>query len=106
MFYELRRYQIQPGRRAEWVQYMEQVILPYQTSRGMVVTGSFTDEEDPDAYIWIRRFENEAQRVRLYAATYEADQWKNEIGPVVTALMVANGTQVTRIVPTPLSGLR
>lgn len=106
MFYELRRYQIQPGRRAEWVQYMEEVILPYQISKGMVVAGSFTDEEDPDGYVWIRRFEDEEQRQRLYAATYEADQWKNEISLVAKEMMVTEATQVTRIVPTPASGLR
>jgi len=31
-FYEIRRYQARPGRRAEWVQYMEDVVIPFQQS--------------------------------------------------------------------------
>ena len=68
MFYELRRYQIQPGGRGEWVRAMEQIIVPFQVSRGMVFIGSFGDEGDPDGYYWIRRFESEAEREQLYAA--------------------------------------
>ena len=99
MFYELRRYQIQPNRRDEWVRYMDEVILPYQSSKGMVITASFVDEEDPDAYIWLRRFENEEERVRLYAETYQDDRWINEIGVVAGEMLVS--AQVTRLVPTP-----
>ena len=51
MFYELRHYQIQPGHRDEWVEYMEDVIIPFMTSKGMVVTASFIDEADPDSYV-------------------------------------------------------
>lgn len=43
MFYEIRRYQAVPGRRAEWVRYMEDVVIPYQQSHGMTVTASFVD---------------------------------------------------------------
>lgn len=104
MFYEIRRYQIQPGRRDEWVRYMEEVIIPFQTEQGMSVTASFIDEEDPDGYVWIRRFENEEQRVALYAAVYDSERWKNEIGVKAKELMVSS--HVTRVVPTPASGLR
>jgi len=76
MFYELRRYQTRPGRRDEWVRYMEDVIIPFQVSKGMVITASFIDEGDEDGFVWIRRFEDEAQRERLYAATYGSDRWK------------------------------
>ena len=68
-FLELRRYQTRPGRRDEWVQYMDTVVVPFQQAHGMSVLGSFVDAEDDDAYIWIRRFDNAAQRETLYAAT-------------------------------------
>ncbi|MEU6332108.1 hypothetical protein ABZ851_33355 [Streptomyces sp. NPDC047049] len=35
MYYEIRRYQAQPGRREEWVRYMEDVVIPLQASLGM-----------------------------------------------------------------------
>ena len=65
MLYELRRYEIRAGRRAEWVAYMESTIIPFQVSKGIVVAGSFTSETEPDVYIWLRRFDDEAARVRL-----------------------------------------
>ncbi|MGW3063610.1 hypothetical protein ACWDA8_08845, partial [Streptomyces sp. NPDC001130] len=49
MYYEIRRYQAQPGRREEWVRYMEDVVLPFQTSLGMDVTASFIDDEERQA---------------------------------------------------------
>ena len=51
MFFELREYRTQPGKRAEWVELMETEIIPYQISKGMVVVGSFTGEQEEDLYI-------------------------------------------------------
>ncbi|MEV0787601.1 NIPSNAP family protein [Streptomyces sp. NPDC050423] len=105
MFYELRRYQTRPGRRAEWVRYMEDVIIPFQTSMGMTVTASFIDEEDQDGYVWIRRFDDEARREELYAAVYQSERWQEEISPVVDGLLIPEEV-VTRVAPTPQSPLR
>ncbi len=44
MFYELRRYRIHPGRMDEWVEFMQKDIIPFQVSRGMVITGSWRGE--------------------------------------------------------------
>lgn len=105
MFYEIRRYQTYPGRRDEWVRYMEGVVIPFQASKGMDVTASFVDEEDPDGYVWIRRFNDEEQRVALYSAVYESDRWNDEIGPAVKELLITEKSVVTRAVPTPASAL-
>jgi hypothetical protein len=106
MFYEIRRYQSRPGRRAEWIRYMEDLVIPFQTAAGMTVTASFADEEDADGYVWIRRFDDEVQREALYAAVYETDRWKNEIGPVVHGLLIPEQSVVTRVTPTPASPLQ
>ena len=106
MYYEIRRYQAQPGRREEWVRYMEDVVIPFQASQGMDVTASFVDAEDEDGYVWIRRFEDEAQSEAVYAAVYEHDRWKNEISPVVYSLLIPSKTVVTHVVPTPAPHLR
>src|SRR5215469_1907662 len=103
MFYELRHYQTRPGKRDEWVRYMEEVIIPFQVSKGMVIAGSFVDEEHEDGYVWIRRFESEAEREKLYAAVYDSDRWKNEIAPPVGELLVRDRTVIRRIVPTSMS---
>jgi hypothetical protein len=106
VYYEIRRYRTRPGRREEWVRYMEDVVLPFQTSLGMDVTASFTDEEDEDGYVWIRRFEDEAHGKALYEAVYGHDRWKNEIGPAVHGLLLVEESVVTRVTPTPASPLR
>ncbi|MYT33926.1 NIPSNAP family protein [Streptomyces sp. MspMP-M5] len=106
MYYEIRRYQAQPGRREEWVRYMEDTVIPFQTSLGMDVTASFVDDQDEDGYVWIRRFEDEAHSKALYTAVYDHDRWKNEIGPAVYALLIPEKTVVTRVIPTPASPLR
>ncbi|WP_439382815.1 NIPSNAP family protein [Amycolatopsis lexingtonensis] len=106
MFYEIRRYQVQPGRRDEWVRYMEEAVIPFQVEQGMSVTASFVDEEDPDGYVWIRRFEDEQERERLYAKVYESDRWRDEFGPEVRRLLLVDRIKVTRVVPTPNSGLK
>src|SRR5688572_19075217 len=83
MFFELRQYHIRPGQQASWVKCMEEEIIPFQVKMGMVILGSFVGEEDESVYVWIRRFESEQERKRLYDLVYQSDYWKNEISPRV-----------------------
>ena len=103
MFYELRQYTIVPGKMDAWVRVMEEEILPFQVACGMIITGIFRGEKDETVFVWMRRFESEAQRERLYAKVYDSDKWKNEIGPQVAGLIEPGGVHVQRIVPTPHS---
>ena len=105
-FYELRRYRVRPGKMDEWVRCMEEVIIPFQVARGMVIAGSFRGEQDDSTYVWLRRFESEAEREQLYAAVYESNEWKQEISPRVGELIDRSAIEVTRLVPTPRSVLR
>ncbi len=106
MLFELRQYRMRPGQRDKWVQLMESEIIPFQTSKGMQITGSWVGEEDPDLFIWIRRFESESERARLYAEVYESDHWKNSIGPRVPELIDREKITVTRMEPTPNSRMQ
>jgi hypothetical protein len=85
---------------------MEEKIIPFQVSKGMVIVGSFVNEEDPDSYIWIRRFESEQDRERLYKEVYESDYWKNEVAPEVPSMLDRDKIVVTRLNPTPKSVVR
>ena len=106
MFFELRQYRVRPGKMEEWVAYMEGEIIPFQCSKGMVVVGSFTAPEEEDLYIWIRRFEDEAEKKALYAAVYESDTWRNEMAPRVKELIDREKIVVTVIEPTSRSIIR
>ena len=106
MLIELRQYQSQPGKRDELVAMMENEIIPFQNAKGMVIVGSFIDEENPDAYVWIRRFDDEEQRKAQYDAVYKSDTWKNDIGPRIPAVLIREQIKVTRLIPTPRSVIR
>jgi hypothetical protein len=105
-FYELRQYKVRPGKMDEWVKIMEEEIIPFQISKGMVICGSFQGETDDSIYVWLRRFESETEREALYKAVYESDHWKTKIGPRVPDYLDRSAMVVTRIVPTAKSTMR
>lgn len=105
MLYELREYTVQPGKREAWVKMMEEEIIPFQVQNGIVVLGSFVGEDNADTYVWIRRFENEAERVQKYAAVYESDHWKTDLLPRVQELVFREQHRITRLTPTKMSPL-
>jgi len=103
MIFELRQYRLKPGQRERWVKWMEEKIIPYQVALGVVIVGSFIAEEDPDLYVWIRRFDSEQARQRLYTEMYESPTWLNEIKPVNDGMIIREKIQVTRLLATPKS---
>jgi hypothetical protein len=105
-FYELRQYKVLPGKMDEWVKIMEEEIIPFQVSKGMVICGSFRGEKDDSVYVWLRRFDSEAQREAQYKAVYETDYWKTKIAPRVPDILDRPNNVVTRIIPTPKSTVR
>ena len=106
MLFELRQYRVRLGRREEWVRFMEEVIIPFQVAKGMNIVGSFVAEDDPDLYVWIRRFEDESERQRLYDAVYDSEHWKTAIAPRTAELLGDEAMVVTRLIPTARSGMR
>src|SRR5487761_1773437 len=75
-FYELRQYKVLPGKM------------------------------DDSAYVWLRRFESEAEREALYKAVYDTDYWKTKIAPRVPLCLDRAAMVVTRILPTAKSTMR
>ena len=105
-FFELRQYRVRPGRMDEWVRLMEEKIIPFQTAQGMTVVGSFRGESDDSLFFWVRRFESEAERERLYEAVYGSEFWKNEIAPQIPDFLDRERNVVTRVVPTARSTIQ
>lgn len=104
MFFELRTYRTKPGKLDQWAKVMDERIIPFQISRGMVVVGSFIGEEEDNLYIWIRRFESEEERSQLYKAVYEDPVWLNELKPLADQLLDRKlGIDVKRLVSSPKS---
>ena len=122
-FFELRIYQISPGKMDEWVSYMEKTIMPFQVEKGMVINGSFVmdssdqfalengervmnSEEKGNTYVWIRRFENQEEKVKLYKDVYESKEWLENIAPTVAKLVDRNSILVQNLSSTPLSVMK
>jgi hypothetical protein len=105
MLYELRQYRSKPGRRDDLARVMDEVVIPFQSSKGMVIVASFVAEEEEDLYVWIRRFADEADRVKLYEAVYQSDEWKIVLAAKVGELLDRERMLITRLNPTPRSVL-
>jgi len=103
MFFELREYRIKDGKRDRWVKLMEEEIIPFQVSKGVVVVASFVAMDEPDLYVWIRRFESEEEAERLYKAVYESDFWVNKIKPQASEMLDRERMRVVRVEATPKS---
>ncbi len=103
MFFELRQYRTVPGQRENWVRFMEEEIIPFQVAKGMVIVGSFVGQDEDDLYVWIRRFENEDEKIRLYELVYQSDHWKNFIAPRIPEMMDREKIKVSRMEATPHS---
>ena len=119
-FFELRIYQVFPGKMVEWLEFMENTIIPFHVSKGMIIHGSFTEIsydnfflnngkremktlKDRNLYIWIRRFKNLDHKKTLYKEVYESEEWVKNIAPIVEKLIDRNTIVVHNISPTALS---
>ncbi len=119
-FFELRIYQVFPGKMMEWLEFMENTIIPFQVSKGMIIHGSFTENsfdkfylnngkremetfDNRNLYIWIRRFKNLDHKEKLYKDVYESKYWIENIAPIVETLIDRNTIAVHNISPTTLS---
>ena len=105
MLFELRQYEMKPGKKSEWLKLMEEEIIPLQVQKGMVIVGSFVGEEDENIYVWIRRFKDEEERKRLYKDVYENYHWINNLLPRVESCIEREKNIITRLLPTSKSVL-
>ena len=105
-FWELREYEIRPGKMEEWISLMEDEIIPFQVAQGMVIAGMFRGESDDGTYVWIRRFDSEADRERLYEAVYNSSHWLENLTDRVGKCINRETIKVTRLVATPKSVLQ
>ena len=105
-FYELRQYKVLEGQMENWLKVMQEEIIPFQVSKGVVIAGSFRGEEDDSVYVWIRRFESEAEREQQYDAVYGSDYWKDDVSPRLSSMLDREAMVVTRLIPTEMSILQ
>lgn len=105
-FFEIRQYEIRPGKMDSWIRFFDEKILPFQTGKGIIVTGIFRGEDDDSVFFWIRRFEDEAHREKLYSAVYDSEEWKRDFAPVVGEHINRETIKSSRVVPSSMSVMR
>jgi hypothetical protein len=100
---ELYRYRIRAGMQEEWQRFMVTEAIPRQTAAGMVILGHFWDRDDPEAYWWMRRFNDQTHRDALYALVYEDQYWVDVIRPEIWRLAVPGSGETFPLIPTETS---
>src|SRR5207248_9087438 len=95
----MRQYRTKPGQRENWVRYLHETVAPFQTSKGMKILGTWIGEQEDDLFVWMRQFEDEEERVRLYAAVYDSAEWKERIAPPIGDMLERGKAVITRLVP-------
>jgi hypothetical protein len=84
---ELRRYRLHRGARETLIDLFDREFLETQDAAGMSVLAQFRDLDDPDAFVWLRRFEDLPGRAEALRNFYTGPVWAQHKGE-------ANGTMV------------
>lgn len=105
-FFELREYKIRRGKQKAWLKMFDTEVMPFEVARGIVPCGIWHGEGDPSVFIWMRRFNTEAERVRLCDAVYSDPYWLGELAPRIDKLVDRTKTRVQRLVPTGKSSVQ
>ena len=84
---ELRRYRLHKGARETLIDLFDREFLETQDAAGMSVLAQFRDLDDPDAFVWLRRFEDLPSRAEALRGFYTGPVWARHRD-------AANGTMV------------
>lgn len=103
MILEVRRYEIVPGRRDEFVEWFDTEVLPEMERTGMRIVGQFVSRDDPDVFFYLRAFADEGERRRQTAAFYGSERWESDLKPI--ALEMETSYHVETVEPTARSRL-
>ena len=103
MIFELREYDIHPGMMENWLKLMQEHIHPFQTQHGVAFIASFVVVDNPNKYIWIRRYSDQSERERITNDIYESAHWKEKIKPLINEMLVKDSVKVTALKATDIS---
>ena len=103
MLIEIRRYEIQPGKRDEFVAFFDREVAPLMRDAGMDIIGQFVSVEDETTFYYLRSFADEAARSAQTEAFYGSSVWLDDLAD--RALAMETGWKVEVVTPTAGSAL-
>lgn len=85
--FELRRYRLRPGTRETLITLFDSEFVEPQEALGMRIEGEFRDLTDPEAFTWVRSFEDMEARTEALRSFYSGPVWRRH-GAAANATMV------------------
>jgi hypothetical protein len=99
---ELRQYTLRGGRREELTKLFEREFIEPQEAVGAHVLGIFHDLDDPDRFVWMRGFQDMAQRHAALQAFYTGPVWQANRAAANATMLDSDNVLLLR--PLPNSG--
>jgi hypothetical protein len=73
---ELRQYTLHPGKRDVLIDLFDREFVESQEALGMTIIGQFSDENDPNRFVWVRGFRDMPSRAKQLTDFYGGPVWK------------------------------
>jgi len=84
---ELRNYQLKPDALDEFVEHFERRFVESQNELGMDILGIFRHLDEPDRFVWVRRYLEPSRRAAALTEFYTGPVWK-QYGPRANEMML------------------
>jgi NIPSNAP len=97
---ELRQYTLRGGRREELTNLFEREFIEPQEAVGAHVLGIFHDLDDPDRFVWMRGFQDMAQRHGALQAFYTGPVWQANRAAANATMLDSDNVLLLRPLPT------
>jgi hypothetical protein len=105
MLLEIRLYKTKAGCREQFIEFFERKALPTQEDFGIKILGQFRAVEDADTFVWLRAYEDAAERERLRTAFYDSKVWHETLEAEAFSLL-EDYSNVILVEPTARSSIR
>lgn len=101
---ELRRYTLHPGRREALIALFEREFVHTQQACGIRLPGQFRDLDRPDQFVWLRGFEDLADRPRALGDFYGGPAWRAFRDEANATMLDSDDVLLLRPLPGPTGG--
>ena len=99
MLLEIRTYTLHPGVRDRFVAWFLTEARPAMEAADLPVIGPFVSAHDPDRFVYLRTFDDAADRAHRTHAFYDSAVWQDRLRDEALAMEVGWEVQVVASLP-------